>query len=172
MKTVIASLRATSFPFSTILFTGFVLSGCASLSEQECRTADWRMIGYEDGVVGRQAGRLGEHRQACADHGLTPDMESYRLGREEGLREYCRPQSVYQLGLRGRAYPVVCPTGLEVDLKPAYKRGRQIHETQSAIGNLRSKLSRTQQELENINRDFTNHQIEIVGSSCWQKAGN
>jgi hypothetical protein len=162
MKTVIAFFRSVGSPFCTILFAGLVLSGCASLSEQECRTADWRMIGYEDGVTGRQAGRLADHREACADHGITPDMESYRLGREEGLWEYCRPQNVYQLGLRGRAYPAVCPTGLEEALKPAYSSGRQIHETQSAIDKLRSILSRTEQELEDIKNDFANHQIQIV----------
>lgn len=154
--------KSNAFLRTATLCTGFFLSGCASLSEQECRTADWRMIGYEDGVVGRQAGRLANHREACADHGITPDMEGYRRGREEGLQEYCRPQNVYQLALRGRAYPTVCPAGLEASLKPAYKWGREIHETQSTIGDLQGKLTRTRQELESIDKEFANQQIEIV----------
>ena len=28
------------------------LGGCAGMGADECRTADWRAIGYEDGVQG------------------------------------------------------------------------------------------------------------------------
>ena len=71
-----------------------LLAGCSStMSKDECRTVDWRTVGYEDGVAGRSGERIGEHRKACAEHGVTPDLNAYRAGRAEGLREYCQPHN-------------------------------------------------------------------------------
>ena len=38
-----------------------MLGGCAGLAVDlaQCRTADWRAIGYEDGSQGRSASRIG-----------------------------------------------------------------------------------------------------------------
>ena len=47
-----------------------VVQGCASMSGQECMVADWQAIGYEDGVRGASGDRIGNHRKACAKHGL------------------------------------------------------------------------------------------------------
>ena len=81
-----------------IVLLGLLATGCASMDEDECRVADWRAIGYEDGASGRAASQLGERREACADHGVTPNFVAYRQGREEGLREYCTPAMGYRLG--------------------------------------------------------------------------
>jgi hypothetical protein len=68
------------------------LSGCATLSEEECAMSDWHTIGFEDGSRGYTADRLGDHRRACAGggqyHGVcAPELEpefldAYRAGRE------------------------------------------------------------------------------------------
>jgi hypothetical protein len=31
-----------------------LLQGCATLGKDECKLADWRLIGYQDGVAGKQ----------------------------------------------------------------------------------------------------------------------
>ena len=68
----------TPLPLSFYLFVCLIglllITGCASLDKQECRLADWRMIGYEDGAAGRSGTRIGDHRAACAQHGVIPDM--------------------------------------------------------------------------------------------------
>ncbi len=98
------------FPSRACLLTGVLaLSGCSSLNEKECQAADWRMIGYEDGALGRSTMQLKEHREACAKHGITPDLDTYRMGHEAGLVEYCHPLKAYQLGRGGKAYPRLCP---------------------------------------------------------------
>ena len=66
-----------------------LLAGCASLDKDECRTADWYAVGLEDGARGRALDRLGDHRRACAEHGVTPHTERYLAGRSEGLRSFC-----------------------------------------------------------------------------------
>ncbi|HNR23202.1 MAG TPA: DUF2799 domain-containing protein [Steroidobacteraceae bacterium] len=73
------------------------------MSGNECRTVDWRTIGYEDGVAGHSGDRVAQHRRACAKHGVTPDLAQYQDGRSEGLREYCQPSNGFRVGAgRGR----------------------------------------------------------------------
>ena len=82
----------------TLLIGVITLTGCASMSVDECKTADWRMIGYEDGITGRSALQLKEHRKACAEHGIAPNLDVYLTGHEQGLMVYCRPVKAFDLG--------------------------------------------------------------------------
>ncbi len=139
-----------------------VLSGCASLSEEECHSADWHMIGYEDGAAGREAARLGEHREACSDYGITPDLQAYRRGRDEGLREYCQPRRAYQLGRGGQGYPHVCPPELQEGLQTAYRDGRSIYELASEVSGIERTLQRKQNELRHIQQTQVSNAAEVA----------
>jgi hypothetical protein len=90
-----------------------LLSACASLSKDECLIADWQLIGYEDGLKGSSLNRIGEHREACAKHGITPDLNAYNRGHGEGILNYCN----YGLGLRdgqsGNPLLSICPNQSE-----------------------------------------------------------
>lgn len=110
-----------------------VLSGCATMSADECATADWSSVGYEDGVQGYPADRLGDHRKACAKHGYTPDLVAYRQGREQGLVEYCRPGSGFRAGESGANYHGVCPADSEEDFLSGYRIGHHLYELRSAV---------------------------------------
>ena len=139
-----------------------LLSSCASLSEKECRNADWRMIGYEDGAAGRPATRLAEHREACADYAITPALEDYRLGREEGLREYCRADNAYQLGRSGNAYPVVCPDAVEGELRPAYQAGQRVYRAQTDVRNLEHALAQKRKERDQLQQELLGCKKEVA----------
>ena len=90
-----------------------LLGACASkMSKDECRTVDWRTVGYEDGVAGQPGDRIGEHRRACAEYGVTPDLNAYLAGRTAGLREYCQPHNGYRAGANGYTYFDTCPADL------------------------------------------------------------
>ena len=119
--------------WSFVVLMGLLVAGCASMDEDECRVADWRAIGYEDGVRGVSASHLGEHREACAEYGISPDFVAYKTGREEGLREYCTPASGYRLGRNGGSPTAVCPVDLAGDFRDAYKSGREIHEAAAVV---------------------------------------
>ena len=94
---------------ASIIFLA-LLGGCAGgLSKDECLYADWQAIGYEDGARGAPASAVSSHRQACAKKaGVTPDMTAYLTGRDEGLREYCKPSNGFAVGSRGARYYGVC----------------------------------------------------------------
>ncbi|MDH5469903.1 MAG: DUF2799 domain-containing protein, partial [Gammaproteobacteria bacterium] len=47
-----------------------LLQGCATLNKEECVVADWRLIGYQDGVAGKSASTVGGYRKDCAEYAV------------------------------------------------------------------------------------------------------
>ncbi|SDG36041.1 DUF2799 domain-containing protein [Roseospirillum parvum] len=129
-----------------------LLTGCASLSEDECRTADWAAIGYADGAAGRPGSRLEDHREACAEYGIAPVLAAYRAGRGEGLLEYCRPARGYAEGLDGKTYRGVCPAHLEADFVAAHQAGRDIHRLEEEAEDLAAEVTDLDQQLDTLRR--------------------
>jgi len=121
-----------------------VLAGCASvgMSQAECHTADWRAIGYEDGSQGHSAAALGEHRKACAEHGVTPEFAAYMDGHSNGIAMFCRPRNGYQLGARGYRYGGVCPAGLEEAFLVAHADGFGLHQRRATLDHLNKQINR------------------------------
>ena len=127
-----------------------LLQGCATLDKEECQLADWRMIGYEDGVRGKSATAIGEYREDCAKHAVVPDLAAYRAGREEGLLEYCKADNGYRLGNAGRSFAAVCPTALEKDFRDAWDSGRKLYLARSAVNTTRSRINDRRQTLSTL----------------------
>jgi hypothetical protein len=123
-----------------------LLAGCASLSEEECRTADWAQIGVRDGADGRGTDHIEAHRRACAGIGVSPDAEAWLRGRERGLRLYCTPTKAYEVAREGRTLRSGC-TAAEIErLQPGYDWGREYWRLELRIQDLRS-------EIRSINRE-------------------
>ena len=148
-----------------VVLLGLLVSGCASMGEDECRVADWRAIGYEDGVSGKAASHLGERREACAEYGVTPNFAAYQQGRDEGLRQFCTPASGYRLGRNGRPFSSVCPSELQADFRDAYKSGREIYQAAAVVRATRSRLRRKEQELEEIRSSLTRKTSKLIAPS-------
>src|SRR3546814_19016483 len=108
----------------------FALSGCASMSESECLTADWYDQGYKDGRRGYPASRVIDHREACAGVGVMTDLKQYSTGRDKGIAVYCTPANAVAEGRAGRYYADVCPSGLEGKFLFYYRHGLQAHGAQ------------------------------------------
>ncbi len=134
--------RAARVGGALAMLAALGLSGCATLSEEECLTADWHTIGYEDGLSGQPANRISKHREACADHGVKVDLAAYNAGRAEGLQTYCQPHNGYRLGLNGSSYRGVCPAELADEFAYAYNYGRQIHDVQSDLNSEEREIDR------------------------------
>jgi hypothetical protein len=118
-----------------------LLVGCAAgMDKNQCVAADWRMIGYEDGLRGYAAERIGAHRVACAKHQVTPNLAAYSEGRERGLVEFCQPKNGFRVGLQGSGYANVCPAATEAAFVHGYKWGRQIHDARSDLRSTNARL--------------------------------
>ncbi len=122
-----------------------VLSACATLDKDECRAADWHVIGYEDGSRGYLANRIGDHRKACAEHGVSPDFQAYNAGRAQGLTHYCIPYRGYRLGVSGHRYNGVCAGYNEPLFLVAYQHGLELFRARKRLQYLRNELQRQHQ---------------------------
>lgn len=135
--------------FFRLLCMGILLAlgGCASLSKEECQRGDWHGYGYYDGAHGYPAGRIEEHREACAEHGVVPDPRAYAAGREAGLLEYCTPYNGFQQGKSGATYHHVCRPDREPGFLRNYQLGRQIHDINDKVRRIESRIRDKEKEL-------------------------
>ena len=127
---------------------GLQLGGCATLSENECRSADWNAIGYRDGANGYDAGRLADHAEACAEYSISPDQKEYESGRFRGLELFCTEQKGVQVGRQGSSYSGVCPADIEPDFLHGYDLGRRMYDIDQYLSRLRQEIDQTQHALD------------------------
>lgn len=132
----------------TVIALTLGVSGCASMSADECVASDWQTIGFEDGSRGYTAARLGDHRKACAKHGVAPDFTAYRAGHEEGLRDFCRPSRGFRLGSGGGNYNGVCAADLEPAFLDAYNSGYHLYNLRSRVDSATYQIGARENELE------------------------
>lgn len=140
-----------------------LISGCATLNKDECLNSDWRLIGYEDGSEGRGVSRIGDHRRACAKHGVTPDMTTYNIGRKEGLKIFCQPSEAYRYGLNGGNYQGVCPEEYEAAFLTAYEEGKRFYDTRARISHYRGEIRSRNSSLKINKEELSAEEKRLVG---------
>ena len=159
-----ATKRTLLYIFAGSLMTlSVLLQGCATLDKDECQLADWRLIGYQDGAVGKPAGAIGEYREDCAKHAVVPDLDEYSAGRAEGLREYCRAENGFRLGNAGRGLPPVCPSALAGDFRKAYNAGRKLYLARYVVNQTHSRINSHKQTLSNLQQTRAEKLAALVG---------
>ena len=139
--------------------------GCATLSEEECLSADWRTIGFEDGTRGHTTQRIGKHREACADYGVAPNYENYLAGHREGVRQYCVPARGFSLGRSGKRYNGVCPTDLENAFLAAFDDGQVVYRLQQEISQLQQDIRRVRGEKETLEQEIEANEAMIISNA-------
>ncbi|MDQ7048499.1 MAG: DUF2799 domain-containing protein [Enterobacterales bacterium] len=127
--------RVLIYSISTIFSLFFLISfsGCATLNESECKTANWEIIGLEDGSQGRPTSYIGEHRQACAEYKVAPDLDAYLKGHTAGLRQFCTNDKGYQQAINGQANKQICPSDLAPNFNAGYKRGLKVFRVAAEV---------------------------------------
>ena len=139
--------------------------GCATLSEEECLSADWRTIGYEDGARGFSAQRIGKHREACAEHGIAPNFQAYMDGHRAGLRQYCIPATGFALGRSGKRYSGICPAELEGAFLAAFEDGRAVYRLLQEIDQLQRDIHRARSEQETLAKEIKANEAMIISDA-------
>jgi len=145
-----------------VIFAVLLLTGCATMNRSECETADWQAIGYEDGAAGKVLSYLGNHRKACAEYAITPDMSAYRQGRLSGLEEYCIPAKGFSQGRSGSAMSTVCPEQLSAGFERAWLQGREVHQAESQQRNTERALNRQRQSLKELDKQIAAAEKSLV----------
>ena len=142
----------------------YLVAGCSGMSEQACVSADWRTIGFEDGTYGRSEAGIGRYRQQCGEHGVTPDLASYRQGHAEGARIYCRESNGFAAGHSGAAYQGVCPADLEPAFVAEYNAGRHLFELESTLRSVDARIASNYRAQENIKQELTGIAAKMIAS--------
>lgn len=147
-----------------IILSIAMISGCASMSSDECANSDWSAIGFEDGSRGYTSDRFANHRKACAKHGMPADFGAYQQGRNDGLVEFCQPGRGYNLGVGGGRYNGVCNADLEPGFLDAYRAGQQLYQFRSNVNSANSKIYAKEQELEDIQLSMRNKKALLIAA--------
>jgi valyl-tRNA synthetase len=129
-----------------------VLSGCASLSEEECLTGDWEGIGYRDGLQGELQSVLSKHQKACSEYQISLNLDDYLQGRKQGLKAYCLPNNGFSVGLRGVEYSYVCPKALEKSFLIEYQRGRTVYLQEQRVDQLETEIASVKKQLKKLTK--------------------
>ncbi len=116
------------------------LSGCATMSEDQCLAGDWGQQGYTDGYAGYSESRLEDHAKACAKYGVVPNSAAYFSAREDGLRQYCVPERAFSEAARGNSYAGVCRGPVEGAFLAAWGDGETLYHAEQAVTEARSRV--------------------------------
>ncbi|MBB5019715.1 hypothetical protein HNQ59_003023 [Chitinivorax tropicus] len=143
-----------TFPSSLCLvLAALMLGGCASMSENECRRADWYDRGVRDGAYGYESDRVAAHAEACSKVGVVPDRKAYFDGREQGLKRYCTESNGFDAGRYGQNYGGVCVGRGEADFQRGYQRGRQLAQLEADRKRLIEEIEQLEKQWKQTTRE-------------------
>jgi uncharacterized small protein (DUF1192 family) len=157
MKAVAAAIAAS---LAAVLATG-----CASMSKEECQYVDWHTVGFEDGAAGRPASRLGDHRRACAEHGVTVDLAAYNAGREAGMREFCQAHNGYRVGASGQVYYGSCPADLAPAFERGYDTGRELYVRRQRVAEAEDGIAARHAEIRRLEDGLARGAFVLTGET-------
>lgn len=124
------------------------------MSEADCLTADWAVLGEVDGQQGRPLSELNRYRRQCAEYGVVPDTQVYTEARERGLGLYCTPGNGYREGRSGARYELVCPAGLEPAFQRNHELGRAVFASLERLRNNGASIQYARSEIGDLRSDI------------------
>lgn len=137
----------------TVLLIGFLVSGCETMSADECKFANWHDIGMRDGLDGKPLSLFSERSKDCSKAGSRVDSGIYMAARDQGLQSYCRIENAAPLGLAGKSYAGVCPARIDHEFRRRYQTGYAVHELRSKVAELDGRSDRLERRLREADRD-------------------
>lgn len=137
-----------AFACATVLVTG-----CATMTPEQCRQASWMDVGLRDGLAGQPMMTLDERISDCKEVGVTVDTGRYVTGREQGLQSYCRLDNAITLGLNGSHYAGVCPPAIDPEFRRLFQKGYVVFELRTEVSNLDGRTLTLQHQLRDVDRE-------------------
>lgn len=142
-------------PFVGLAAVTTILASCGTMSKEECRVADWAVVGDTDGAAGYEPqSRFADHVKSCSKSGATPNQTQWYQGYQTGIRRFCTPLSGAAHGEGGGAYNNVCPPEMETGFVRGYSLGKRVHDLRSRIDTLRSDVISREQEADRLSEEL------------------
>lgn len=123
---------------STICLS-LLFSGCAAMSVDECKTANWTAVGEKDGSNGRER-RLNQYYKACSEANIIPNQSQYDQGYRKGLDYYCQPDMIFHEALKGKGLYQVCPVETRTKLRPFYDSASRYYMAENEYNSYQTNL--------------------------------
>jgi hypothetical protein len=145
---------------SLLLLTA-LLAGCESMSESECKVADWGRVGLNDGAHGEPERKLADYTEDCGKTGVVPNAQAYRQGWDVGIKRFCTAANGWREGLLGHANKAqVCAAQPGVEAFTRYlNAGLQVHQTQERMRQNTQESNYLQKRLESAASDDERRRI-------------
>ncbi len=116
--------RIAKFIFAGVMSA--MVTGCAVMSEEECRSTNWYERGYADGTKGVGSHMLREYIDACHKV-VAVDQNGYMRGRREGAEVYCTNENAFSLGTQNTSVSDICSVSSNANnVNKYYKRGHAV----------------------------------------------
>ncbi len=143
------------------LVTTLLLAGCASMSESQCKVADWGRVGLTDGAGGASEGRLADYTEDCSKVGVLPNAQAYRQGWDVGIKRFCTAGNGWREGLEGHSGKAqVCVGQPGHDGFSRYlNAGLQVYRTKERMRENTQETNRLQKLLDASGNDEEKRQI-------------
>ena len=155
-----------------LLIAVAVLTGCSSISPEECKVGDWFAIGKTDGQQGIASSQFRSYQKECAKHGLSSDFKAYQQGHAEGVLLYCTYDAGRELGQSGGSYNKVCSGALEPQFRLGYDRGRKWYQAESALLNLQKTIQQNADTIEELEQRIDDNTRELSALKDKQQKQN
>ncbi len=130
-----------------VLALSALLNGCATMSADECKVANWSDVGLRDGLEGAALSKLDARVKDCAEAKVTVDTPRYLQGRDQGLLQFCQIEKAVPLGLKGGSYSGVCPIPVDGEFRRRFRLGRDVFDARQAVRNLESNINGAEDRL-------------------------
>ena len=134
-----------------------VLTGCTSLSKDECLQANWYGIGYQHGVNGTQYQDGVNALAQCSEFGVRADINEYKSGYDQGLNVYCEPENGFTLAMQGMPYNGVCNS---TAFRKAWQEGNDRYQVQQRLIDIDDRIEEIDRRLHTIRAELNSNQLD------------
>lgn len=145
---------------TAIIGLAVVLTGCATISEQDCQIGAWAEYGYKDGMNGRSGDRIADYAERCGKFGIKPDMTAYLSAHKRGVAQYCTYERGYDHGEEGRSFNKVCTGEMSADYVPGYDAGRARYEIKQGRERLVDSYDQVVADIAEVERRLSVEELE------------
>jgi hypothetical protein len=140
------------------------LAGCETMSAEECSTADWAQLGYNDANSNGTDG-FANRAESCAEKGISADNDAYRRGFEDGIRNFCQPERGFEFARRGSSFNGYCPADLDSDFRYAYADGRRVYELEQDLDEARRNVDNAERRRDAIDQNIRAHEDQLQAAT-------
>ena len=152
--------RRSAAALATLVLAA-TLQGCASLSEGECRSANWQVLGEADGQRGLPLSQLGRYQSDCAQYGVVPDAQAYAAGRARGLAYFCTESTGYREGRAGAPDQGVCPPNLQATFRRGYELGKSVETAHHVLITTADGIRNSRDEIDDLKSNIADNKSRM-----------